>query len=83
VNISTPIGYISESDHFDSRKLETIHGWGDGEQDDTTNMSCQLWKETMDRKYGLILKGFDRVGHISLVGNNQVLEEIDRIISFS
>jgi lysophospholipase-3 len=81
VNISTPIGYISESDHFDSRKLETIHGWGDGEQDDTTNMSCQLWKETMDRKYELILKGFDRISHLALVGNNQVLEEIDRIIS--
>jgi lysophospholipase-3 len=76
VNISTAIGYILKSD-----RLETIHGWGDGEQDDTTNMSCQLWKKTMDKKYKLIFKGFDRISHTELVGNNQVLEEIDRIIS--
>lgn len=81
VNVSTPIAYISQSDDFDRRKLQTIHGDGDGEQDDTTNMSCQLWKQTMDRKYRLILKGFDRVGHIALVGNDQVLQEIDQIIS--
>ena len=81
VNVSTPIAYISKSDDFDSRKLETIHGDGDGEQDDTTNMSCQLWKQTMDRKYQLTLKGFDRISHVALVGNNQVLEEIGQIIS--
>jgi lysophospholipase-3 len=80
VNISTPIGYISKSDHFDSGRLETIYGWGDGEQDDTTNMSCQLWKKTMDKKYKLILKGFNRIKHTALVGNNQVLKEIDQII---
>jgi lysophospholipase-3 len=78
VNISTPIGYRSKSDHFDN--LETIHGGGDGEQDDTTNMSCQLWKKTMDKKYKLILKGFNRIKHTALVGNNQVLKEIDQII---
>jgi hypothetical protein len=75
VNISTPIGYI-----WNNEKLETIHGWGDGEQDDTTNMSCQLWKKTMNPKYILILKGFDRVSHLELVGNDKVLSEIDQII---
>ncbi|CAF1448852.1 unnamed protein product [Rotaria sordida] len=80
VNISTPIGYISKSDQFISNQLETIYGWGDGEQDDTTNMSCQLWKKTMDIKYKLILKGFDRVNHLALVGNDYVIEEIDQII---
>ncbi|UJR08314.1 hypothetical protein I4U23_012585 [Adineta vaga] len=49
-NLSTPIGYRLKSDRFEDGKLETIHGWGDGEQDDTTNMSCQLWNQTMDRK---------------------------------
>lgn len=81
INVSTPIAYISKSDDFDSRKIETIHGDGDGEQDDTTNMSCQLWKQTMDRKYQLTLKGFDRISHLELVGNNQVLEKIGEIIS--
>ncbi|CAF0865630.1 unnamed protein product [Rotaria sp. Silwood1] len=80
VNISTPIGYISKSDQFHNNELETIYGWGDGEQDDTTNMSCQLWKNTMDIKYKLILKGFNKVNHLELVGNDYVLEEISQII---
>jgi lysophospholipase-3 len=80
VNISTPVGYISKSDRFENDKLETIHGSGDGEQDDTTNMSCQLWKKTMDRKYKLILMGFDRISHLELVGSDKVLNEIDQII---
>jgi len=82
VNISTPVGYISKSDRFENDKLETIHGSGDGEQDDTTNMSCQLWKKTMDRKYKLVLMGFDRISHLELVGSDKVLNEIDRIIFF-
>lgn len=81
VNISTAIGYRLKSSDFDHTKLETIHGWGDGEQDDTTNMSCQLWKDIMDKKYKLIWKGFDRISHLELVGNNHVLEEIDQIIT--
>ncbi|CAF2108572.1 unnamed protein product [Rotaria magnacalcarata] len=81
-NVSTPIGYISKSDEFKNNHLETIYGWGDGEQDDTTNMSCQLWNKTMDFKYKLILKGFNGVKHTKLVGNDNVLEEIDKIISF-
>ncbi|CAF3930202.1 unnamed protein product, partial [Rotaria sp. Silwood1] len=80
VKISTPIGYISKSDQFHNNELETIYGWGDGEQDDTTNMSCQLWKNTMDIKYKLILKGFNKVNHLELVGNDYVLEEISQII---
>jgi hypothetical protein len=80
VNISTPVGYISKSDRFENDKLETIHGSGDGEQDDTTNMSCQLWKKTMDRKYKLILMGFDRISHLELVGSDKVLNEMDQII---
>ncbi|CAF1321966.1 unnamed protein product, partial [Adineta steineri] len=80
VNISTPIGYISKSDRFEDNKLETIHGWGDGEQDDTTNMSCQLWNKTMDKKYKFTSKGFHRISHLELVGNDKVLEEIDQII---
>ncbi|CAF1191845.1 unnamed protein product [Adineta steineri] len=80
VNISTPIGYISKSDRFEDNKLETIRGWGDGEQDDTTNMSCQLWNKTMDKKYKFISKGFHRISHLELVGNDKVLEEIDQII---
>jgi len=80
VNISTPVGYISKSDRFENDKLETMHGSGDGEQDDTTNMSCQLWKKTMDRKYKLILMGFDRISHLELVGSDKVLNEIDQII---
>jgi len=80
VNISTPVGYISKSDRFENDKLETIHGSGDGEQDDTTNMSCQLWKKTMDRKYKLVLMGFDRISHLELVGSDKVLNEIDQII---
>lgn len=80
VNISTPIGYRLKSKDFDSKKLETIHGWGDGEQDDTTNMSCQLWENLMDKKYKLIWKGFDRISHLQLVGNNEILKNIDQII---
>ena len=76
VNISTPIGY-----KFNNKKLETIYGWGDGEQDDTTNMSCQLWNKTMDQKYKLIQKGFDKIKHTALVGNDKILAEIDQIIS--
>ena len=79
-NISTAIGYLSTSNHFDTRELSTVYGWGDGEQDDTTNMSCQRWRKTMDPRYRLMLKGFDRVGHVALVGNKQVLEEIDQIV---
>lgn len=79
-NVSTPIGYISKSDDFKSNQLETIYGTGDGEQDDTTNMSCQLWNKTMDLKYKLILKGFNEVKHIELVGNDDVLQEIGRVI---
>ena len=76
VNVSTPIAYRID----EKNRLETIHGWGDGEQDDTTNMSCQLWNETMSDKYRLICKGFDRISHTRLVGNDQVLNEIDRVI---
>ena len=80
INISTPIGYRLKSDKFESNQLETIYGWGDGEQDDTTNMSCHLWKKTMNSKYRLILKGFNGVNHLALVGNDRVLEQIDQII---
>lgn len=76
VNVSTPIAYRID----EKNRLETIHGRGDGEQDDTTNMSCQLWNETMSDKYRLICKGFDRISHTRLVGNDQVLNEIDRVI---
>lgn len=80
-NISTAVAYRSASDQFDDGDLQTIDGSGDGEQDDTTNMSCERWKDTMDRKYALVIKGFDRVSHIALVGNEEVLSEIDQIIS--
>ena len=76
VNVSTPIAYRID----EKNRLETIHGRGDGEQDDTTNMSCQLWNETMSDKYRLICKGFGRISHTRLVGNDQVLNEIDRVI---
>ena len=79
-NISTAVAYRSASDHFDDGQLQTIEGSGDGEQDDTTNMSCERWKETMDRKYTLVIKGFNRVNHLALVGDEEVLKEIDQII---
>ncbi|CAF0927443.1 unnamed protein product [Adineta ricciae] len=79
-NISTAVGYVLKSDRLEDGKLETVYGWGDGEQDDTTNMSCQLWNTTMDRKYKLTLKGFERVSHLELVGNERVLKEIDKIV---
>jgi lysophospholipase III len=79
-NISTAIGYRSKFDQFDGKQLATIYGSGDGEQDDTTNMSCQQWNRTMDRIYPLIVKGFNRIHHTAMVSHRKVLDKIDKII---
>ncbi|CAF0928635.1 unnamed protein product [Didymodactylos carnosus] len=78
-NLSTPIGYVY-ANGLNEKPTSIINGMGDGEQDDLTNMSCEKWKETMDKKYEFAMQGFNGVKHTKLPADRNILETISAII---
>jgi lysophospholipase-3 len=75
--LPTAAGYIYST--LDKPPTKTIESSGDGEQDDTTNMSCKKWA-SMSPRYFFEAKEFPGVKHTEMPTHPDVVKEILSIV---
>jgi hypothetical protein len=80
--VDTNYAYVFEKSISDSDPLLKISMKGDGNQDIIDNEFCNIWKEDIVNRQGMKFesKGFPGVHHMQMVTDENVLNEVYRII---